>query len=260
MIRLTYALRRNPHLPFEEFQRYWRENHGPLVAKHAKTLNIVRYIQVHAIADPDIPQPPGARGVMAKPHDGVAELWFPNRDAIEQSTASLEGQAAIEELLEDESKFIDLKHSPGWFGYELPQINPTPENIVAAADSSLVKLYYPLHHHSHQSLEEAQLYWRMHHGPLVRRFGQTLNILRYIQVHRLEDELNTIFAEARGTEDPPYCGHAELWYDRSAEVRATPEETAAAQDALVKDERKFIDFTRSVIWFGKEHVFVDQKW
>jgi hypothetical protein len=33
MIRFVYVVRRLPKLSRQEFQRYWRENHGPLVAK-----------------------------------------------------------------------------------------------------------------------------------------------------------------------------------------------------------------------------------
>ena len=32
MIKLTFCLRRLPHLTREEFQTYWREQHAPLVA------------------------------------------------------------------------------------------------------------------------------------------------------------------------------------------------------------------------------------
>ena len=35
MIKLTFCLRRLPHLSREQFQTYWREQHAPLVAKHA---------------------------------------------------------------------------------------------------------------------------------------------------------------------------------------------------------------------------------
>ena len=31
MIKLVFCLRRQPHLSREEFQRYWRECHAPLV-------------------------------------------------------------------------------------------------------------------------------------------------------------------------------------------------------------------------------------
>ncbi|MGH7820684.1 MAG: EthD domain-containing protein [Candidatus Binatia bacterium] len=34
MVKLVFCLRRLPHLSRAEFQRYWRETHGPLVRKH----------------------------------------------------------------------------------------------------------------------------------------------------------------------------------------------------------------------------------
>jgi len=262
MYRLTYLLRRNPEYSFEDFQKYWREVHGPLLAKHATALNIVRYIQVHTTENPDNqPAAPATspRGQMLKSFDGVAELWFRHRDDVVQSFDSSEGQAAAAELVEDERKFIDLQRSPGWFCYELPQINPTPENIVAAPKIPIYKTYYVFNHHANQTLEEAQLYWRMYHGPLVRSFGQAIRALRYVQVHRLEDELNQIFSDARGTLDPPFCGHAELWHDRSTGSATPTPETIRAAEALAEDESRFIDFSRSSIWYGKEHILVDSK-
>lgn len=260
MYRLTYLLRRNPELSFEDFQEYWRQTHGPLVTKHATTLKIVRYVQVHTVQNPDDqPAAPAdsPRGQMLKPYDGVAELWFRHRDDVVQSMQSSQGPAAAAELLQDERKFIDLKHSPGWFCYELPQINPTPEILVAAPKSPIYKTYYVFNHHATQTLAEAQLYWRMYHGPLVRSFGQAIQALRYVQVHRLEDEMNETFAAARGTEDPPFCGHAELWHDRSSGAATPTAEAVRAGEALAEDESLFIDFSRSSIWYGKEHVLLD---
>ena len=36
VIKLTLCLRRKPDLTVEEFQRYWREVHAPLVAERAE--------------------------------------------------------------------------------------------------------------------------------------------------------------------------------------------------------------------------------
>jgi hypothetical protein len=258
MIRLTYLLRRRPGLSFEAFQKYWREEHGPLVAGHAHHLNIQRYIQVHTINNPDNEIPPDARGPMAKPYDGVAELWFTNRESIIDNRSSAKGQAAGAELLADEERFIDLKHSRGWFGYEIPQINPTPENIVAAENSTRVKFYYVFHHHGHQTLDEAQLYWRVHHGPLVRRLGPVIGAERYLQVHRFEDELNSAFAQTRSSEGPPFCGHAELWFDWRTLGGAEMPEREKARQVLIEDEKNFIDFSRSSMWLAKEYLFIDR--
>jgi uncharacterized protein (TIGR02118 family) len=259
MIRLTYVLRRKPEMSRAEFQKYWRENHGPLVAGHAHSMNILRYVQVHTLEDATR-QTDGPRGAMEEPYDGVAEVWWNSRDDLVSGMETEKGQAALQEVLEDETKFIDLPNSPLWLAYEYPQINPSPENLVATELSSLVKLHYPLRHLPSLSLDEAQLYWRTAHGPVIRGNGATGNIKRYIQVHRFEDELQGVMREARGTVAEPYTGHAELWFDRATRspASATPESARGAQRA-VEDESKFIDFSRSVMFLAKERVFVDNR-
>ena len=260
MIRLTFLLRRKPDMSRAEFQKYWREVHGPLVAGHARTLNVLRYVQVHTLEEDRSRQQVGPRGVMEDPYDGVAELWWTSREDMVSAHDSSQGQSAAQELVEDEANFIDLPNSPLWFAYEYPQVNPSPENIVATEMSSLVKLYYPLRHLHNLSLEEAQLYWRTCHGPLIRRIAAGGHIKRYIQVHRYEDELEGVLREARGTVVEPYTGHAELWFeraDRSSGV-TTPERVRGEQLA-VEDESKFIDFARSATWLAKEHVFIDYR-
>ena len=52
MVKLVFCLTRLPHLSREEFQRYWRERHGPLVRESAKALGIRRYVQVHTLDTP----------------------------------------------------------------------------------------------------------------------------------------------------------------------------------------------------------------
>ena len=260
MIRLTYLLRRKPDMSRAEFQKYWREVHGPLVAGHAQTLNVLRYVQVHTLEEYQGEQTTEGRGKMEPPYDGVAELWWTSREDMVSAYDSAQGQAAAQELVEDEANFINLPSSPLWFAYEYPQVNPSPENLVATEMSSLVKFYYPLRHLTHLSLEEAQLYWRTSHGPLIRRIAAAGHIKRYIQVHRYEDELEGALREVRGTLTEPYTGHAELWFDRTYVSAATtsPERTRGGQLA-VEDESKFIDFARSCMWMAKEHVFVDYR-
>jgi len=189
---------------------------------------------------------------MQKPFDGVAEFWF---DSMESLLASSEQSRAIDaELIEDEREFIDHDQSAGWIAYDCPQINPSPEMVVATPDSSIVKLFYVLNHPEQASLEEVQWYWRVQHGPLVRQVGPDIQALRYIQVHRLEHEFNRAFAKSRGTLDG-YFGHAELWFDLSKEPKKG---TKDAGVLLYEDEANFIDFTRSSSWYGKEHVLIDE--
>jgi len=117
MIKLTFCLRRLPHLSREAFQAYWRETHAPLVASVAETLQIRRYVQLHSL-----PAEAGAglRASRGAPedYDGVAELWFDSLEAIQENSRRPEAQAAAARLLEDERQFIDLARSPLWFGEE----------------------------------------------------------------------------------------------------------------------------------------------
>ena len=256
MIRLTFVLRRKADLSREDFQEYWRRRHGPLVASHSSRLKILRYVQVHTLDDPVNDQMAEARGGMEPPYDGVAELWWWSRDQIVEALAESAAQDAGAELLEDERTFIDLGHSPLWFAHEYPQVNPVPEDVVARERSPLVKLFFCLRHPEGQTEAEAQRYWRTSHGPIIRSIAQAGGILRYLQVHRVADELEGTLREARGTVSEPYTGHAELWYDRRGFGNSVPERARGGQLAI-EDESKFIDFKRSAMWIAKERVFID---
>lgn len=117
MVKLTFCLRRLPHLSREEFQRYWQGTHAPLVRSFAETLRIRGYVQLHSLTTPLNDALRASRGGPEE-YDGVAELWW---DSIEDLTAAMsthEGAAAGAALLEDECRFIDLARSPLWLGEE----------------------------------------------------------------------------------------------------------------------------------------------
>ena len=117
MFKLCFALRRAPQLSREEFQRYWRERHAPLVEKHRDALRIRRYVQLHTLDHP-LNEPLRSSRGGPEPFDGVAELWWDSEEDLNAAVATPEGAAAGAELLEDEKRFIDLEHSPLWLGRE----------------------------------------------------------------------------------------------------------------------------------------------
>ncbi len=93
MVKLIYVITRKQGLAVEEFQRYWRETHGPIAARIP---GVRRYVQCHVPRELyDRASPPA--------HDGAAELWFDDLDALRAAIASPEAQAARE----DERNFID---------------------------------------------------------------------------------------------------------------------------------------------------------
>jgi uncharacterized protein (TIGR02118 family) len=116
VIKLTFCLRRLPHLTREEFQAYWRETHAPLVAKHAEVLGILHYVQNYTAHDAMNAGMQASRGG-PEAYDGVAELWFESEEAMAANTSEAAAKAGAE-LLADEKKFIDLANSPLWFGDE----------------------------------------------------------------------------------------------------------------------------------------------
>jgi uncharacterized protein (TIGR02118 family) len=119
MVKLVFCLVRLPSLSREEFQRYWRERHAPLVARHAAALRIQRYVQVHTLESPLNDALRASRGGPTE-YDGVAELWWASVEDLMAATASDEGRRAGEELLADERRFIDLARSPLWIAREMP--------------------------------------------------------------------------------------------------------------------------------------------
>lgn len=117
MIKIVFCLRRKPDMSVEEFDRYWREDHAPLVRTHAESLGIRRYVQTS-----HTPHDFGAGAARARgapePFDGVAELWFDDWDAVAAGFSTPEGRAAGKALMADEEKFIDFANSPIFFATE----------------------------------------------------------------------------------------------------------------------------------------------
>lgn len=117
MIKLTFCFHRLPHMSREEFQSYWLDTHGPLVKKHAHTLNIRRYLQHHPMDDPINDAIKKSRGT-PEGFDGVAELWFDSVESMVEPNNSEAGRAAMRAIREDEVRFIDSERSPAWVGQD----------------------------------------------------------------------------------------------------------------------------------------------
>jgi len=120
MIKLVYCLRRRPELSRDEFQRYWRQTHGPLVRERAGALGIKRYVQVHTLDSPLNEALRASRGSAGEPFDGVAELWWDSAESLAAATATEEGRRAAQELLADEGRFIDVERSVIFVAEEHP--------------------------------------------------------------------------------------------------------------------------------------------
>jgi uncharacterized protein (TIGR02118 family) len=95
MFKVMFFLYRRADLGAEEFQRYSREVHMPLVRK---VPGLERYVVNHVVGNPA-----GA----ADACDGVAELSFASAEAFQAALGSPEGQAA----LADQPNYVDTSRT-----------------------------------------------------------------------------------------------------------------------------------------------------
>ena len=82
MIRLNFALHRLANLSRAEFQRYWRDTHGPVVVSVSRALRMRRDVQSHSVEDPLYDGLRAARAGMHAPFDGIASVWFDSREDL----------------------------------------------------------------------------------------------------------------------------------------------------------------------------------
>lgn len=115
MIKLSMGLKRLPSLSREQFLAYWTQQHAALVKENATRLGIVRYAQVHGLAESEF-LVAGVPGAASSVFDGVAEIWFNDLSAAASSGRTREGREAMKLLRDDERNFIDPIQSVVWWG------------------------------------------------------------------------------------------------------------------------------------------------
>ena len=121
----------------------------------------------------------------------------------------------------------------------------------------MIKLTFCLHRLPSLSRAEFQAYWRGTHAPLVASVKDVLRIRRYVQAHSLPEESEADLRRVRGG-PPGYDGVAELWWDSFDDLVANAANPAATEAGrmLLEDERRFIDLSRSPLFWGEEHAII----
>ena len=95
MLKFAVIIYKRPEMSVERFREYFRAVHGPLAEQMP---GLRRYVQNFVVVDPKR-EPPG--------WDGIAELYFGDREAMEAAWASPEGERATNDL----ANFADLKRT-----------------------------------------------------------------------------------------------------------------------------------------------------
>lgn len=94
MIKRISLIKRKPGLTHEEFDKYWKEKHGPLAAKVIPGLR--KYIQNHLVTMPGVNYD----------IDGIVETWYDDLAAYQRYQAWRQS-AAAKVLIDDEDRFLD---------------------------------------------------------------------------------------------------------------------------------------------------------
>jgi len=103
MIKFMVFVKKRRDLGRAEFERHFREVHGPLVAALP---GIKRYTQ-------NILRPDGAAKSGTRQFDALAELWFEDRAAFEAAWDTPEGKRAVA----DNENYMDRTKS-NWAVYD----------------------------------------------------------------------------------------------------------------------------------------------
>lgn len=118
----------------------------------------------------------------------------------------------------------------------------------------MIKLTFALVRLPHLSREQFQEYWLNTHAPLVASVREALRIRRYVQLHSLPTEASEALRDARGGPEG-FDGVAQLWWDSFEDMAGANDDSARAAGALLlEDEKRFIDLSRSPLWWGTERV------
>ena len=190
MLKTIALVKKKAGMDNDEFHRYWRKEHGPLIPR---IKNCHRYVQSHRTAE-------ALPGFESCPYDGVAELWF---------DAALKNLPADPDYINgaqaDEPNFIDMDS----LAFLATREHVFIEGPPIAKDTKHIKAIFLLHRRPDMSVADFQDYWINGHAPQIPRDA---GIVRYVQCHQLP--------ETYADETPAYDGVAELSFEDMAAFNA----------------------------------------
>ena len=118
----------------------------------------------------------------------------------------------------------------------------------------MIKLVMCLCRHADMTREEFQDYWLNKHGPFFKQNAADMNAKRYVQSHTVDSPLNEQMKSSRGML-PEYDGVAEVWFASEQELvdAMSSQKGQELSAALLEDEGRFIDHSRSSAFIVREH-------
>ncbi len=220
MIHLHYFITRKPGLGDEQFHRYWRETHAPIVTRITQ---LKGYVQSHLIPF----------SINNTTYDGEAEIWLDGLDALESLRKSRE---FLEGAARDEPNFIDHKRSDFLVARDHVIID-------GPRKPGLVKGVWRMRRKPGISLGEFRRHWIEIHGVIATKIP---GVRRYVQSHVID--------EAYSYAEPRWDGVAQLWWD-SPEALSDALKTPQFKEDM-RDGEEFIDGSSISFFLAQEYVVI----
>ena len=104
MIKSIAVAHRKSGLTREEYNKYWKEQHGPLAARLFPGLR--KYVQNHLVEVPGIEYE----------CDGIVEMWYDDVEAFQNSMRFVREEGKV--LAEDGAKFAEIRPGAGFWVVE----------------------------------------------------------------------------------------------------------------------------------------------
>ena len=259
MIKLNYYIRRKRGMSVDEFQDYWRNQHGKLWIDHADVLGVRRYTVVPDGDDPVAQSYRTGYRVVGEPYDGLAVTCWAEIRVLEVALQTAEGRAAWQAIFEDEKNFIDHARSMLAFGTDHPVINPRGK-LVAREDNDLIRGAYFPEGLPGIALPEMHRHWIAVHGGLTHDLSEHSPNIRYFQVHRVDHPITDAMRVVRDMKDNPfYFGHAEVWSNIAEHEKAANNPKRQEYFPLfIADIEAFCNMDKGYFILGKEYPLVDK--
>ena len=222
MVKVLTFIKRKSGMPVDEFQTYWRTRHPEAVTRLP---GIRRYVQSHVL--------PSAYAKGEPVHDGIAEVWADDTDALRAMTQS----PAHPDLIIDEARFIDRSR----MGFIV-----TEERVVkdGAVGPEAVKAVEFFRRRETLEPEAFQRHLRETHAALAQKIP---GLARYVIS-------TTRLSAYRGAQAPAYDGAASLWFAALDALKSAG--GSAEYRALVGDRVNFLAAGEPPFLLTREHVIV----
>lgn len=122
----------------------------------------------------------------------------------------------------------------------------------------MLKIIFCLKRKPNISREEFRAYWSGPHAELIREHASAMGIRRNVHNYAITTPLDGPIRERRGAEPDDYDGVAESWFDslEALVAASTSEAGRKAARRIAEDEARFVDFSRSRVFFVDENVVV----